>query len=147
MELTAAFQAAPVYAIYDTRTAPSHFCAETIAAWLRAGIRVIQYRHKGAFERGNFADCRDAAMLVREAGGLFIVNDRADVALLSEADGVHVGQEDLAPADVRKLLPGPAIVGHSTHSLRQLSAALSLPIDYVAVGPVDRKSTRLNSSH
>jgi thiamine-phosphate pyrophosphorylase len=65
-----------------------------------------------------------------------IVNDRADIARFSLADGVHVGQDDLEPAMVRQILGGNAMVGVSTHSLEQVRAAARLPIDYIAVGPV-----------
>lgn len=136
MNLASAFRAAPIYAIYDTRLCGHLPCAEVVSAWLRAGIRVIQYRHKGAFEWKNFAHCRESTRLAREAGAVLIVNDRADVALLAGAAGVHVGQDDLAPAEVRNLLPPPALVGHSTHNLNQLSTAASSPVDYLAIGPV-----------
>jgi thiamine-phosphate pyrophosphorylase len=144
MELPAAFRAAPLYAIYDTQASAAISCADTISAWLRAGIRVIQYRHKGAWERGNFDDCRAEAQLAKQAGALFLTNDRADVALFAGAEGVHVGQDDLAPSAVRRLLPLPAIVGHSTHSLQQIRAALAMPVDYIAVGPVYSTASKEN---
>ena len=78
---------------------------------------------------------RDAVAAAHAAGALLVVNDRPDVARLAGADGVHVGQDDLAPADVRALLPG-GIVGVSTHDRAQLAAAASSGADYVAVGPV-----------
>ena len=73
-----------------------------------------------------------------------IVNDRADIARLSGAAGVHVGQDDLLPAQVRGILGPDAIVGLSTHTTEQLDRALREPIDYVAIGPVfgtDTKAT------
>jgi len=69
-------------------------------------------------------------------GATVIVNDRADIARLADAGGVHVGQDDLAP-DAARVLVGPErIIGFSTHSVAQLDAALDQPIDYVAIGPV-----------
>jgi len=65
-----------------------------------------------------------------------IINDRADVARMSGAAGVHVGQEDLAPEAVRALVGPDGIIGFSTHSVAQLDAAVTRPIDYVAVGPI-----------
>jgi thiamine-phosphate pyrophosphorylase len=65
-----------------------------------------------------------------------IVNDRADIARLANADGVHVGQDDLGPVEVRRILGDAAIVGLSTHSIDQLRAGLQLPVSYVAIGPV-----------
>jgi thiamine-phosphate pyrophosphorylase len=76
------------------------------------------------------------AALSREAGAMLIVNDRADIARLSGADGVHVGQDDLAPAAVRRLVGDAAVVGLSTHTPGQWEAAVRQPISYVAAGPV-----------
>ena len=76
------------------------------------------------------------------AGATVIVNDRADVARLAHADGVHVGQEDLAPADVRSIIGGDAIVGVSTHTVEQIERSLREPIDYLAIGPVFATSTK-----
>jgi thiamine-phosphate pyrophosphorylase len=70
------------------------------------------------------------------ASAAVIVNDRADIASLAHAAGVHVGQEDLLPAHVRRVVGTAAIVGFSTHSPEQIDAALQMPISYFAVGPV-----------
>jgi thiamine-phosphate pyrophosphorylase len=79
-----------------------------------------------------------AAIVTRAvpAGGMVIINDRADIARLSGAAGVHVGQDDLTPAQARAVLGRGAIVGLSTHTTEQLDLALQEPVDYVAVGPV-----------
>jgi thiamine-phosphate pyrophosphorylase len=79
---------------------------------------------------------------VRRAGGLLIVNDRADIARMSGAVGVHVGQEDLSPEDVRRVVGPDRIVGRSTHSGVQVEAALLEPISYVAIGPVFATRTK-----
>ena len=71
-----------------------------------------------------------------------VVNDRADIARLAGADGVHVGQEDLDPPSVRRLVGGSAVIGLSTHSADQVRAALAMPVDYIAVGPVFGTSTK-----
>jgi thiamine-phosphate pyrophosphorylase len=68
--------------------------------------------------------------------GVVVVNDRADIARLARADGVHVGQDDLAPGDVRTLVGDRAMVGLSTHTVEQIDRAVEQPIDYVAIGPV-----------
>ena len=75
-------------------------------------------------------------------GALVVVNDRADVARLAGAGGVHVGQEDLSPAAVRAVLGADAVVGLSTHDAEQRRLALEQPIDYLAVGPVFRTGTK-----
>jgi len=113
-------------------------------ALLRAGVKLLQYRHKGAFDRARFHECAKLAELARQAGALFIVNDRADVAVMCGADGVHVGQDDLPPADVRRIIGAGKIVGYSTHNEAQARAADATPVDYVAIGPVFATSTKEN---
>ena len=81
-------------------------------------------------------------MLAHAGGARLIVNDRADVARLAGADGVHVGQDDLTPADVRRLLDPGCIVGLSTHTTEQLERAIDAPVDYVAIGPVFQTVTK-----
>ena len=86
--------------------------------------------------------CDDIVKRAHSAGATVIVNDRADVALLAGADGVHVGQEDLEPAAARRILGGEAGVGISTHSVDQVRAASRQPVDYIAVGPIFGTSTK-----
>lgn len=80
--------------------------------------------------------CERVVALAKPAGAVVIVNDRVDIAKLSQAHGVHLGQEDLEPAAARRILGGFAVVGYSTHSVEQARAALRAPVDYIAVGPV-----------
>ena len=70
------------------------------------------------------------------AGAELVVNDRADVARIAAAAGVHVGQDDLSPKDARRLVGPQRIVGFSTHTIAQLDAAVREPVDYIAIGPV-----------
>jgi thiamine-phosphate diphosphorylase len=102
---------------------------------LEAGVRILQLRHKGPYTREVFEHAETIARWCREAGATFIVNDRADVALLVDA-GLHVGQRDLAPRDARRLIGDSRPLGFSTHNEGQLRAALSEPVDYLAFGPV-----------
>jgi thiamine-phosphate pyrophosphorylase len=105
-------------------------------AWLAAGIRLIQLRSK-SMAGGALLELADACSArARSAGATFIVNDRADIAALSGANGVHVGQDDLAPADARRLLGSEAIVGLSTHNVEQVRRAVTEPVSYIAIGPV-----------
>jgi thiamine-phosphate pyrophosphorylase len=103
--------------------------------WLDAGITLIQLRAKTITSGAMLALADRMAPRAQAAGATFIVNDRADVAAMSGAAGVHVGQDDLTPADVRRVLGPHAIVGLSTHTAAQVDAALRQPIDYVAIGP------------
>jgi thiamine-phosphate pyrophosphorylase len=82
------------------------------------------------------------AAAASSAGATFIVNDRADIARLAGASGVHLGQTDLSPADARLVLDESAVVGLSTHNAGQTRLALTEPVDYVAIGPVFLTSSK-----
>jgi len=99
------------------------------------GARVVQLRAKRATDSQALAWGREIRALTRAAGVTFVVNDRVDLALACDADAVHLGQDDLPPADARRVAPLLAI-GRSTHDAAQLADALAAPIDYVAYGPV-----------
>ena len=111
-------------------------------AYLSGGARFIQIRSKHAPSGAFLETCEDVVARAHKAGATVIVNDRADIARLSAADGVHVGQEDLDPAAVRRILGDSAIIGMSTHSPEQVLAALRMPVDYIAVGPIFGTSTK-----
>ena len=111
------------------------------AACLDGGARLLQVRAKGE-PSGRLLE-QTAAIVERAAGeAQVIVNDRADVARLAGASGVHVGQEDLSAAEVRLILGDQAVVGWSTHTPSQLDAALAEPITYAAIGPVFATTTK-----
>ena len=106
----------------------------TLDAAIEGGADCIQVREKGMPARTLVSHCRDVVARAHAAGVTVIVNDRADVALASGADGVHVGQEDLAVADVRKMAGRSLIVGVSTHSMAEAHAAVEEGADYCGVG-------------
>jgi thiamine-phosphate pyrophosphorylase len=111
------------------------------AACCRAGARILQLRVKSG-SSGDFLAL--AVSVVRDAtayGATVIVNDRADIARMSKAGGVHVGQEDLTPAEVRAIA-GPTRVGLSTHDREQVARGLDSGADYLAVGPVFGTATK-----
>ena len=91
------FAEAPLYAIFDTAARPGVSAVTVLDALLRAGVRVVQYRHKQNFLRTHFEECCMLSQRTHEFSGMFFVNDRADIAKLCGADGVHLGQEDLPP--------------------------------------------------
>jgi thiamine-phosphate pyrophosphorylase len=105
-------------------------------AFLAGGARFIQIRSKHSASGVFLGMCEDVVARARKAGAMVIVNDRADLAKLSAADGVHVGQEDLDPASARRIVGTAAIVGVSTHSPDQVRAASTMAVDYIAVGPI-----------
>lgn len=126
------------YPILDAETANGG--AEAL---LEAGATIIQFRHKGFFSRKEFEQAKQIAKLCRAASALFVVNDRADIAKLLDA-GLHLGQDDLAPADARRILPAPSVIGFSTHNEQQLLAGNSEPVDYLAIGPIFPTRSKLN---
>lgn len=111
------------------------------SACLNGGARLLQVRAKSE-PSGRLLD--ETLAIVERAGNeaQIIVNDRADVARLTGAAGVHVGQDDLSPAEVRLVVGDRAVVGWSTHTPAQLDAALPQPISYVAIGPVFGTTTK-----
>jgi thiamine-phosphate pyrophosphorylase len=117
---------------------------ETVRQMLAAGIRVIQYREKDKTVRQMYEECLAIRELTRSAGVTFVVNDHVDLAVAVEADGVHVGQDDLPPERVRKLVGDKMIIGLSTHSPAQARdvEGMSGTIDYIGVGPVFATKTK-----
>lgn len=111
-------------------------------ACLAGGARFLQVRAKHLASGPFLALCDEVVALAAPYRAMVIVNDRADIARISQATGVHLGQEDLPPSAVRAVLGKTALVGLSTHTPDQLRSALVEPIDYVAVGPVFGTATK-----
>ena len=109
-----------------------------------AGVRLLQYRHKAASARELLETSRQLSTALISRGVTFIVNDRADVAMLSGASGVHVGQEDLSVEAARSVIGSGKLVGVSTHNLEQFQQAAKSSTDYIAVGPVFSTATKAN---
>ncbi len=113
------------------------------AACLAGGARLLQLRHKAGGTGGFLEMADDLVTSARPYDGTVIVNDRADIARMAGAGGVHVGQEDLPPEAVRALFADAGLVGVSTHDPRQVDEALLTPADYIAVGPVYATGTKV----
>jgi len=111
-------------------------------AFLEGGARLIQLRDKSDSTGARLALADAAVARARAAGAMLIVNDRPDIAAMSAADGVHVGQEDLTVAAARLVVGPAAIVGVSTHDPAQVAAAAATDASYIAVGPVYGTSTK-----
>ena len=116
-------------------------CAASLA---EAGVRLLQYRNKSASAREFLEISRELAKELVPRGVSFIVNDRADVAALAGADGVHVGQEDLEADSARRVVGPERWVGVSTHNLEQFRRATATSADYIAVGPIFSTSSKAN---
>lgn len=133
-----------------TRPAVGHVAAAEIA--VRRGIRMLQLREKGLDDGELLRIAREVRAVTRGTDTRFIINDRPDIAVLCEADGVHVGQGDLDVADVRRItdtFSRPMIVGLSTHSIEQATQAQELittpecpGVDYIGFGPVYATTTK-----
>ena len=125
-----------LYPIVDVATLGTRPVGASVAGLVDGGAKLVQFRGKGLPDRRFLELAAEALAAARRGGAMLVVNDRPDVALILGADGVHLGQDDLDPRDVRGLLPPGALLGVSTHDLPQLERASGAPVDYVAIGPV-----------
>ncbi len=110
---------------------------------LEAGAGILQFRCKGFFDRERLVELEKIAELCRQTHTLLVVNDRADLAVLTGA-ALHLGQTDLPPGDARRITGAEMKIGYSTHNEQQLRAAASQPVDYVALGPIFGTTTKDN---
>ena len=120
--------------------------AEQVALLSSYGATLIQLREKTDPPVKFFAQAAAALRVARQCGARIIINDRVDIALALKADGVHLGQEDLAPEAARRILGNDAIIGFSTHNLDQARLAAHIPIDYIAVGPIFATTTKQSAT-
>jgi thiamine-phosphate pyrophosphorylase len=133
-----------LYCITDRIHSRGRSSIEVVRSMLAGGAKIVQYREKeGLSVREMLAECREIRRLTRDAGAVFLVNDHVDLALLCDADGVHIGQDDLPLSEVRKLV-GERVIGLSTHSIAQAREAVALGADYIGVGPIFRTFTKKN---
>ena len=132
---------ARLYVLVDGRESQRDF-VELAKSLIAAGASMIQLRDKRLGDRELLARARVLGDLTKRASTLFIVNDRPDLAVLSGADGVHVGQEELTVKDARRILGPAGLIGVSTHSLDQAKAAVLDGADYIGVGPTFPSGTK-----
>lgn len=132
-----------IYGITAEKFSRGRSNIEVVEEMLQAGVSIIQYRekHKEKSIRSMYEECMKIRDLTRRHDALFIVNDFVDLALLVDADGVHVGQDDLPVPEVRRLV-GDKIIGLSTHSPEQAGQAVKLGADYIGVGPIFETHTK-----
>lgn len=120
--------------------------AEQVQLLSTGGATLVQLREKLMPAREFYEQAGAAVEVARQRGVTLIINDRVDVALAVKAHGVHLGQDDMPPGAARKLLGDEAIIGYSTHNIEQATTALTLPIDYLAIGPIFATSTKRDTS-
>lgn len=124
-----------IYPITDIRVSGlSH--AEQVKRLIAGGATLIQLREKHASPRDFYEAAAGAIEIARQHGVKIIINDRVDIALILQADGVHLGQDDMPPEAARSVLGKDSIIGFSTHSVEQAINASKLPVDYIAFGPI-----------
>ena len=132
---------ARLYVLVDGCSSPKHF-RTLVASLVSAGVHVIQLRDKRLDERQLLERARVLREMTLSTGTLFVMNDRADLAVLARADGVHLGQEDLTVKEARTLVGPGALVGVSTHSIEQARQAVMDGADYIGVGPTFASQTK-----
>ena len=136
----AAFKLPTIYPITDSALSGlSH--SEQIVLFAEGGASLVQIRDKDASSSDLFETVRDC---IKQNSIRVIINDRVDIAMMTGTSGVHLGQDDLPPLEARKLLGRDAIIGFSTHTIEQAEAALELPVDYIAFGPIFPTATKRN---
>lgn len=132
-----------LYVILDAAllTVSEAECAQKL---VEAGVRLLQYRHKAASSCELLEASKRLSGILVPHGISLIVNDRADIAALAGASGVHVGQEDLGVEEARRVVGATRLVGVSTHNRAQFQQAAATSADYIAVGPIFSTSTKAN---
>ena len=133
-----------LYAVVDAEIASAHGWAlvDLAAAVLDGGAMLVQVRGKALRSAELLDVSRRIVALAAPYRAAVVVNDRADLAVLADAAGVHVGQDDLSPDDARAIVGPQALVGVSTHSADQIAVASRAPVSYIAVGPVFGTTTK-----
>lgn len=138
------FKEFPIYGITAEAMSNGRDNMTVVKAMLKAGIKFIQYREKEKTGLARYEECLKLKKLTAEYGAAFIIDDFVDLAIAVDADGVHIGQDDLPVPAVRKLLGPDKIIGLSTHSPEQLEKANEIAdlIDYIGCGPVYATNTK-----
>jgi len=123
-------------------TSPAKDLFSIVEASLRGGLSLVQYRNKEADDSIQIQEGKALCQLCHQYSALFLMNDRADLALAVNADGVHLGQQDLPISVARKILGGNKIIGRSTTNPHEMASAIEEGADYVGVGPVYKTPTK-----
>ena len=133
-----------IYLITDDKYFKGRDLLETIEKAIKGGVTAVQYRFKDKTTREMYEELLRLRELTRRYGVDLVVNDRVDLALAVEADGVHVGKEDLPPEAVRKVVGDKLYIGYTANSLEELKRAQELPVDYIGFGSIYPTNTKEN---
>ncbi|MDH5739820.1 MAG: thiamine phosphate synthase [Nitrospira sp.] len=125
-----------LYVILDPSASPDRTLLDVLTASARAGAKLFQYRNKTASMKVAYEEALALRKIAHELGVLFIVNDRCDLALAVDADGVHLGQGDLPLHLARKVMGPNKLIGLSTHNAGQVAAGSTVGADYLGFGPI-----------
>jgi len=131
-----------VYPLTNRKLAGEAPISRIVEELCAGGARMIQLREKDVTTRTFLELALEAVSVARSYNAILMINDRVDIAMMAGADGVHLGEDDLPPADARRLLGPEAIIGLSCHSLDDVQAVAREPVDYIAVGPVFPTDTK-----
>lgn len=131
------------FGLYVIITSPVLSYTQIAEICVKKGVKMLQIREKQLCDSQLLKVCREIESITRGSETNFIVNDRVDIACLSNADGVHLGQDDLGIEEARKLLGRDKIIGLSTHSIEQAKRAISQNPDYIGFGPIYPTPTKV----
>lgn len=136
-----------IYAITDSECANNKNFLTYCEELLQGGAKIIQYREKSRDMKKLFKEAKELRELTQKYNAIFIVNDHLDIALLVDADGIHIGQDDLPISEVRKVLGKNKIIGISTHNLQEAEDAVKNGADYIGVGPIFHTDTKKDAGN
>jgi thiamine-phosphate pyrophosphorylase len=127
-------------------TSPSENLLAIVEASLKGGLTLVQYRDKNTDDLIRFQNAQTLCQLCHDYGALFLINDRVDLALAVNADGIHLGQQDLPIAIARQILGPNRIIGRSTTNPQEMAKAIAEGADYIGVGPVYETPTKVGKA-
>lgn len=131
-----------LYGIIYSRDSLGRSNIEIVKEMIKGGIKLIQYREKDLSLKQMLEECIQIRELTTKADVLFIINDHIDISIIVNADGVHIGQDDLPINHVKNLIGKDKIIGVSTHSPEQALKAVTDGVDYIGVGPIHNTQTK-----
>ncbi len=134
-----------LYLVTDRQLSKGRGLEEVVGSAVKGGVTMVQLREKEASTREFIEIARRLKTLLSACGVPLIINDRIDVALAAEADGVHIGQSDMPYADARRLLGPEKIIGLSVETMDEVVSANALDVDYVGISPVFTTPTKTDT--